>query len=75
MPPPSLFTLSIELSLNILNHLSQHDLTQCVLVNKDWHALCIPVLWRVIKIMDPVTFHRFKSEEIKKALAKNADHI
>lgn len=75
MPPPSLLSLPAELSLNIVNHLSRHDLARCALVSKDWHAICTPALWRVITISDPVTFHRFSPEEMQQALTKNAHHI
>jgi len=35
-----------ELHDKVLQHLSRHSLTQCAQVNKKWHALTIPHLWR-----------------------------
>ncbi|KAF9208518.1 hypothetical protein BGZ59_010609 [Podila verticillata] len=70
-----LSTLPVELLPNILCHLSSHDISQCVLANKAHHALCTPYLWKTIKILDPTTFCRFKTEEMQKVLAKNAHLI
>ncbi|KAK3811070.1 MAG: hypothetical protein J3Q66DRAFT_390957 [Benniella sp.] len=35
-----------ELLDKVFQHLDRHDLTQCVQVNKQWHALTIPHIWR-----------------------------
>ncbi|KAK3811093.1 MAG: hypothetical protein J3Q66DRAFT_58718 [Benniella sp.] len=35
-----------ELLDNVLRRLGRHDLSQCAQVNKQWHALTIPYLWR-----------------------------
>ncbi|KAK3811087.1 MAG: hypothetical protein J3Q66DRAFT_390971 [Benniella sp.] len=35
-----------ELLERVFQHLNRHDLIQCVQVNKQWHALTIPHLWR-----------------------------
>ncbi|KAK3811091.1 MAG: hypothetical protein J3Q66DRAFT_404481 [Benniella sp.] len=35
-----------ELLDNVLRRLRRHDLSQCAQVNKQWHALTIPYLWR-----------------------------
>ncbi|KAF9337906.1 hypothetical protein BG006_001893 [Podila minutissima] len=75
MPLPGLSTLTCEIRLIILSHLSQRDLSRCALVNKDWHALCTPELWRVFSISNPVSFHRFKTEKMQQALAKNIHFV
>jgi len=35
-----------ELLEKVLQHLDRHDLTQCAQVNKQWHALTTPHIWR-----------------------------
>ncbi|KAK3811076.1 MAG: hypothetical protein J3Q66DRAFT_443327 [Benniella sp.] len=35
-----------ELLEKVFQHLDRHDLTQCAQVNKQWHALTIPYIWR-----------------------------
>lgn len=54
------------------HHLSRHDLDQCVLVNKEWMALCTPAPGRIIDIMDSSTLFRFKELNVLNALSRNA---
>ncbi|KAK3811081.1 MAG: hypothetical protein J3Q66DRAFT_390966 [Benniella sp.] len=35
-----------ELLEKVFQHLGRHDLTQCAQVNKQWHTLTIPHIWR-----------------------------
>lgn len=70
-----LSALPVELLPNILRHLSPHDIAHCILVNKAHHTLCTPHLWKTIKISDPTTFYQFQTDEMQKALTKNAHLI
>lgn len=45
-----LIDLPPETQIQILSHLSNHDLTQCILVSQAWSSLFSPLLWRSISI-------------------------
>ncbi|KAK3811083.1 MAG: hypothetical protein J3Q66DRAFT_58648 [Benniella sp.] len=42
-----------ELLEKVFQHLDRHDLTQCAQVNKQWHALTIPHIWRDLTCVRP----------------------
>ncbi|KAG0320360.1 hypothetical protein BGZ99_004552 [Dissophora globulifera] len=64
-----------ELLLPILSCLAPHDLLNCLVVSKQFHALCIPILYSSITIIYPLQFHRFLSTESQAALARYSSHI
>ncbi|KAG0366405.1 hypothetical protein BGZ54_005393 [Gamsiella multidivaricata] len=64
-----------ELLLPICAYLSPHDILQCTLLSRHFHALCIPILYAHISITTPFQFYRFRTPEAQAALARNSIHI
>ena len=42
-----------ELLEKVFQHLNRHDLAQCAQVNKQWHAMTIPHIWRDLTCVRP----------------------
>ncbi|KAF9307286.1 hypothetical protein BGZ74_007096 [Mortierella antarctica] len=53
-------------------HLREHDIAQCVRVNKVWHTALIPHLWSMI---NGHHIQRFQAAEVRAALLKNGHYI
>ncbi|KAF9586537.1 hypothetical protein BGW38_002778 [Lunasporangiospora selenospora] len=65
-----------ELLHRICAFLSAHDLTRCVLVCRSWHALCTPLLWSSIKILDSTRYYQFLAPQTSvDALSRNGRHV
>jgi len=64
-----------ELLLSVCSHLSSHDILQCVLVSRHFHALCIPILYSSISILSAFQFYRFRSPAAQLALARYGSFV
>ncbi|KAF9191275.1 hypothetical protein BGZ50_009490 [Haplosporangium sp. Z 11] len=65
---PELFPL-------ICAYLSPHDLSQCILVSRHFHTLCIPILYSTIDICNAFQFYRFRSSASQSALIQNGRYV
>ncbi|KAF9353541.1 hypothetical protein BGX26_008688 [Mortierella sp. AD094] len=73
--PPTLVTLPTEVLESILPLLSQHDLTQCVRVSREWNIALVPYLWRTLAIRSRSQLRSFVTNETQRALFKNAAFV
>ncbi|KAF9951932.1 hypothetical protein BGZ72_006656 [Mortierella alpina] len=64
-----------ELLLPICSHLSAHDILQCILVSRHFHALCIPILYSSVSILSAFQFYRFRSPAAQLALARYGSFV
>ncbi|KAG0026532.1 hypothetical protein BGZ82_009437, partial [Podila clonocystis] len=53
-------------------HLREHDVAQCVRVNKVWHTALTPHLWSMV---NGHHIQHFRSAEVRAALLRNGHHI
>lgn len=68
----SLTKLPVEVQFCILDYFSLRDLVRCVLVNRAYHVLCTPRIWRAVKITHQAAFCMFQSPIVEKALIRSA---
>ena len=64
-----------ELLDKVFQHLGRHDLTRCAQVNKQWHALTIPYIWRELtcKRLDDLRRDTFRRIVLEDYLQENGD--
>ncbi|OAQ26569.1 hypothetical protein K457DRAFT_128103 [Linnemannia elongata AG-77] len=75
MPSTLLSNLPSEVTELMSTFLDSHDLTQCVLVNKSWHSLFIPSLWRTLRNTDKDLRPLFLTRTFWRAFFHYHDHI
>ncbi|KAG0068363.1 hypothetical protein BGZ89_004881 [Linnemannia elongata] len=75
MPPTHLSNLPSEVTELMSSFLDSHDLTQCVLVNKSWHSLFIPSLWRTLRNTNKDLRPLFLTRTFWRAFFHYHDHI
>ncbi|KAG0209951.1 hypothetical protein BGX28_009822 [Mortierella sp. GBA30] len=73
--PPTLLTLPTEVLESILALLSQHDLTRCVRVSREWNKAFVPYFWRTLAIRSRSQLKRFVINETQQALSKSAAFV
>lgn len=63
-----------ELINDIAVHLSRQDLTNAVIINKIWFAVCTPYLWTTFRIYKN-NVPAFSSPQFRQAFAQNHHYI
>lgn len=73
--PPTFSNLPQELLDAVFTNLTQHDIAQCVLVNRFWSTLSTPRLWKTISITTPKALDCFLASAAQTALYRNAQYV
>jgi hypothetical protein len=75
----TLFASLIDLPQEIIDLITPlidpKDYASCVGVSHAWHTLFIPLLWKVIRVVDETFHERFNTREARFALARNIQYI